>query len=751
MPDSNSRRFALLKNYCHAAIFITAAASAVVLYGWAFHVEKLKSVVPGLVTMKVNTALGVLLLGISVLLLMRAESGTRTRLLARILAVIVILIAVTSLSEYIFGVNLHIDEALISDPLGSLGTTSPGRMSPATATAFISLGFALIFLDWETKRGRRPAQVLSLWSAVIAIMAICGYIYHASALYKILMYTQVAVLTAICLLLLSVAVFFARPRSGIAGDLTGDGSGSVMARRFLPAVFFIPIFLGWIRLHGQLAGLYGMELGLALYATATTFVFAILVWISARKMNHEFEHRSAAEAGILQLNAELEARVADRTSVLEQQSSELAEQAALLDLAHDGIVVRDMQNRILFWNRGAQKMYGFSAEQAAGKRTYELLKTELSRPIDEIEAQLLACGHWEGEVIHVTRDGVRLNVDARWALQRDVTGTPVRILGINTDITERKQADEALFAEKERAQVTLNSIGDAVICTDTYGNVTFLNRVAEKLSGWSWNDAAGRPMPEILRIVDATTREPVQIPVGSVLSQNRIMNLPPNCILIRRDEFEIPIEDSVSPIHDREGHVAGAVIVFRDVSVARALALQMAHSAQHDFLTGLPNRMLLNDRIAQALVLAARHSKKVAILFLDLDGFKRINDSLGHLIGDRLLQSVAKRLQTCVRASDTVSRQGGDEFVVLLSEVEQTSDAAISAKRMLRSVSETHFIDLHELQVSTSIGISVFPDDGPDTETLIKHADAAMYLAKEGGRKEFRFFSAERIHDGVLD
>jgi diguanylate cyclase (GGDEF)-like protein/PAS domain S-box-containing protein len=552
-------------------------------------------------------------------------------------------------------------------------------------------------------------------------------------------------------LLLSVAVFFARPRSGIAGDLTGDGSGSVMARRFLPAVFFIPIFLGWIRLHGQLAGLYGMELGLALYATATTFVFAILVWISARKMNHEFEHRSAAEAGILQLNAELETRVAERTAVLEQQTSVLAEQAALLDLAHDGIVVSDMQNRILFWNRGAQKMYGFSAEQAAGKRTYELLKTELSRPIDEIEAQLLACGHWEGEVVHVTRDGVRLNVDARWALQRDVTGTPVRILGINTDITERKQADEALFAEKERAQVTLNSIGDAVVCTDTSGNVTFLNRVAEKLSGWSWNDAAGRPMPEILRIVDATTREQVLIPVDSVVGQNRMMHLPLNCLLIRRDDCEIPIEDSVSPIHNRDGKVTGAVVVFRDVSAARALAVQMAHSAQHDFLTGLPNRMLLNDRIAQALVLAARHSKKVAILFLDLDGFKRINDSLGHLIGDRLLQSVAKRLQTCVRASDTVSRQGGDEFVVLLSEVEQTSDAAISAKRMLRSVSETHFIDLHELQVSTSIGISVFPDDGPDTETLIKHADAAMYLAKEGGRKEFRFFSAERIHDGVLD
>ena len=134
--------------------------------------------------------------------------------------------------------------------------------------------------------------------------------------------------------------------------------------------------------------------------------------------------------------------------------------------------------------------------------------------------------------------------------------------------------------------------------------------------------------------------------------------------------------------------MTGAVIVFRDVSVARAMALQMAHSAEHDFLTGLPNRMLLNDRVDQAIALARRHMKQVAVLFLDLDGFKHINDSLGHPTGDKLLQSVAKRLVDCVRGSDTVSRQGGDEFVVLLSEMEQSEDAAITARRMLQAVAE---------------------------------------------------------------
>jgi diguanylate cyclase (GGDEF)-like protein/PAS domain S-box-containing protein len=305
---------------------------------------------------------------------------------------------------------------------------------------------------------------------------------------------------------------------------------------------------------------------------------------------------------------------------------------------------------------------------------------------------------------------------------------------------ERKTMEEALFVEKERAQVTLTCIGDAVACTDISGNITFLNLVAETMTGWSLQEATGRPMAEACRILNATSHESIPNPMEMAVGQNRIVHLPSNCVLVRRDGFEIPIEDSVAPIHDREGHATGAVIVFRDVSEARAMALQIAHSAEHDFLTGLPNRMLFNDRVSQAIALAPRHLKKVAVLFLDLDGFKHINDSLGHPVGDKLLQSIAKRLVDCVRNSDTVSRQGGDEFVVLLSDVEQSEDTAITARRMLQAVAEAHSIDQHDLHVTTSIGVSVYPDDGPDAETLIKNADTAMYQAKENGRQTYQFF-----------
>ncbi len=305
---------------------------------------------------------------------------------------------------------------------------------------------------------------------------------------------------------------------------------------------------------------------------------------------------------------------------------------------------------------------------------------------------------------------------------------------------ERKRLEDALFDEKERAEVTLKSIGDGVICTNIDGKITFLNYVAENITGRKLKDVEGKPMAEVMLILDAVTRAPIANPMTRAVRRDATVHLPDNSILVRRDGSEVAIEDSVAPIHDGDGNATGAVIVFRDVSAARAMVQQIAHSAQHDFLTGLPNRMLLNDRVGQSISLASRHRYKVAILFLDLDGFKHINDSLGHPVGDKLLQSIAKRLVKCVRGSDTVSRQGGDEFVVLLSEVQQLEDAAITARRMLAAVAEGHTIGRHDLHVTASVGVSLYPDDGYDAEALIKNADTAMYQAKERGKQGYQFF-----------
>ena len=308
------------------------------------------------------------------------------------------------------------------------------------------------------------------------------------------------------------------------------------------------------------------------------------------------------------------------------------------------------------------------------------------------------------------------------------------------NMLERSAHAEALFLERERAQVTLNSIGDAVISTDIAGNVTYLNAVAESMTGWSRQEACGRPLQEVLRIIDGDTREPALNPLSMAVLHNKTVGLSANCVLIRRDGYESAIEDTAAPIHDRHGQVTGAVIVFHDVGVARAMSLRMSYLAQHDFLTELPNRMLLNDRLTQALALAHRHGKSLAVLFLDVDHFKHINDSLGHAIGDQLLRSIARRLVTCVRSSDTVSRQGGDEFVVLLSEVTHAEDAAFTADKILAAVNRPHRIGHQDVNVTVSVGISVYPADGADAETLLKNADLALFHAKAHGRSNHQFF-----------
>jgi diguanylate cyclase (GGDEF)-like protein/PAS domain S-box-containing protein len=308
------------------------------------------------------------------------------------------------------------------------------------------------------------------------------------------------------------------------------------------------------------------------------------------------------------------------------------------------------------------------------------------------------------------------------------------------NMLERSANAEALFLESGRAQITLASIGDAVISTDVAGNITYLNPVAESMTGWSRQEASGQPLREVLRLVDGDSREPALNPLAMAILHNSTVGLSTNCLLIRRDGYEAAIEDTAAPIRDRRGRVTGAVIVFHDVGAARAMSLRMSYLAQHDFLTELPNRMLLNDRLTQAIASAHRHRASLALLFVDVDRFKPVNDTLGHAIGDQLLKSIARRLVACVRSSDTVSRYGGDEFVILLSEVAHAADAALSANKILAALSAPHHIEHQDLHVTASVGIGVYPDDGTDAETLLRSADLALFNAKASGRSNHQFF-----------
>jgi diguanylate cyclase (GGDEF)-like protein/PAS domain S-box-containing protein len=309
-----------------------------------------------------------------------------------------------------------------------------------------------------------------------------------------------------------------------------------------------------------------------------------------------------------------------------------------------------------------------------------------------------------------------------------------------------RRAAEAVALENEVAHATLDSIGEAVLRTDTRGNVTYLNRVAEKMTGWFREEALGRPIADVLRLVDSASGAAVDNAVASVMQGDRTtkgMISFISCTLVRRDRIELGIENRVTVIDDQSGQLIGAVVVIRDVGAARAASLETSHASQHDVLTNLPNRTLFNDRLRQAISLAERQGKQLAVLFVDLDQFKRINDTLGHTMGDKLLRSVAGRLIACVRRTDTVCRMGGDEFVILLSQVENAEDAAISARKILRAVGAPHIIDNKSVDINVSIGGSTYPGAGQDAESLLSQADAAMYEAKQHGRNRYEFFRSD--------
>ncbi|QIB65265.1 diguanylate cyclase domain-containing protein [Kineobactrum salinum] len=311
------------------------------------------------------------------------------------------------------------------------------------------------------------------------------------------------------------------------------------------------------------------------------------------------------------------------------------------------------------------------------------------------------------------------------------------------NIIQRRKMEERLFIEKSRAQITLNSISDAVISTDMAGEVDYMNAAAEELTGWTQAEASGRHVSEVMQLRSEHSTSPNPNPIDLVLRWNKPMGLKAGTVLVRRDGSEISIEDSAAPIHDSEEALCGAVMVFHDISASRAMTEKMAYMAQHDFLTDLPNRVLLYDRINQAIGLAARRDTSLSVLFLDMDNFKPINDSLGHASGDKLLQSIARRLSSCVRSSDTVSRLGGDEFVLLLLGDSKRESPETIARKVLRTLSAPHRIDGHEVVVTASIGISSYPVDGTDAESLIKQADTAMYEAKNRGRDNYQKYCEE--------
>ena len=408
-----------------------------------------------------------------------------------------------------------------------------------------------------------------------------------------------------------------------------------------------------------------------------------------------------------------------------------------------GMALTRPDGRFLRVNTAVCQMLGYTEDELL-----QLGVADVTHPDDmaadaDLMLQLLA-GQRESyrlEKRNLHKKGHAVHVQLSVSIVRDDAGAPLYFVSQAQDNTERKSFEDALHRERELAEVTLRSIGDAVITTDPQLCVSSLNPIAEAMTGWSGAEAKGRPIEEVFQLFDAVNGQAVANPLHAAIGQNTIVDLAGRTLLRHRHGFDTPVEDSSAPIHDHAGNVIGGVLVFHDVSETRALALKMIHLAQHDTLTGLPNRSQLHDHLAQALLTAHRRQQRAALLYIDIHQFKQINDQHGHDAGDRVLRAFVAQLQQSLPGDALFSRHAGDEFVVVLPHMDTVGEAASLAQVLLNQGEQTRVDGLAELGVHLGIGISVYPDDAADPESLLQHAETALAAIRSQGIHGYRFFT----------
>lgn len=360
-----------------------------------------------------------------------------------------------------------------------------------------------------------------------------------------------------------------------------------------------------------------------------------------------------------------------------------------------------------------------------------------------LDAHLRGDAPFDVEIRLRTRSGEYGWFRCRGQSVRAANGQAVRMAGALTDITDRRLAAAELFAEKERALVTLASIADGVITTDTEGWIDYLNPVAEDLTGWKSEKARGLPIQALFRLVDEAHHRHAPNPIEMVLKEERTIELAANMLLLRNDGVEIPIVHSAAPIRDRSGRIIGVVLVLHDVSRERQYAAKLSYQASHDSLTGLINRGEFERRLELALQSAAQIGRHHAVMYLDLDQFKVVNDTCGHAAGDQLMRQISTLLQHCLREGDTIARLGGDEFGVLLENC--PADAALRlADKLRQTVTDFHFAwGQLSFNIGVSIGLVNVADGLFTREEVLRAADTACYMAKEKGRDRVQVYHAE--------
>jgi diguanylate cyclase (GGDEF)-like protein/PAS domain S-box-containing protein len=412
-----------------------------------------------------------------------------------------------------------------------------------------------------------------------------------------------------------------------------------------------------------------------------------------------------------------------------------AEFESVFNAITDAVFFVDPSRRVIMTNPSVETIFGYSPRELIN-RTLEFLyqhEEDYHAQAGHFSEEMSARGV-SFEVEYRRKDGRTFMGETMLSAVRDEQGRLLGFVGIVRDVTERIESQRALAESRERAQVTLESIGDAVITTDTQGVIQYLNPVAEAITEWTLEGAVGQPLDEVFRIVNEYTDRPATNPVRECLRLQRIIDMSDSTLLLSRTGREYFIEDSAAPIRNYDGEVIGAVLVFHDVTKTRSMSRQLAWQAAHDALTGLLNRNQFESRLQRLLVDAQKHQHEHALLYLDLDQFKLVNDTCGHVAGDELLRQVSRLLEVQLRDTDSLARMGGDEFGVLLEEgdLERVREVA---DRLRRTVEEFVFVwEEKSFRIGVSIGVVQITRESESLSRIMSAADMACYIAKDSGR-----------------
>jgi diguanylate cyclase (GGDEF)-like protein/PAS domain S-box-containing protein len=414
---------------------------------------------------------------------------------------------------------------------------------------------------------------------------------------------------------------------------------------------------------------------------------------------------------------------------------QMAAEAQIIDQIHESVITMDVAGYITGWNKSAEQLFGYSAAEALGRHILFLYADpDAEDDDDSFHNAFLENGSREIEVRRRRKSGEIFWASLQLSLMRNAAGDPSGLIGYLTDITPRVEAEKKLRLQSRIFEHSAESI----IITDPARRILQVNPAFNRITGYAEDEAVGR-MPEFLR----SDRHPQAFYDEMWAQVEREGSWHGEVWTRRKSGEDFPSWASISLVRNREGQVCNYFSIFTDITERKEAEERIRYLAYYDSLTGLPNRTLLYKLIDQALTEARRNRLHGAILFIDLNRFKPINDSLGHGVGDHLLQQIAERLRTAVRNEDVVARLGGDEFVVALFDIARREHAAIVAKKILAALDPPIQVGQHELSVGAAIGISVYPRDGDDTESLLRMADIAMYRAKKDGADNYIYFDHE--------